>query len=77
MYQPAGEVYISPPEMLNTGGYNLTDVNNWQLGCVLFELLTGYKPFDANDKDTRLTVAIIKNEPPNFSKAENLSKEAK
>jgi len=47
-----------PPEMLNGLAHGRA-VDFWQLGCLVFELLTGYPPFFQSDKGARRQ-AILK-----------------
>lgn len=65
--------------MIMGNGYTLFEINNWQVGCLTYELLTGVKPFDAKDKDTRLTIRKIMREEVQFdaSHCKYLSKEAR
>jgi serine/threonine protein kinase len=49
--------YIAP-EVLAMNGYNFT-VDWWAVGCILFEMLFGYAPF--NDEDAEATLDNVRN----------------
>ena len=49
------------PEVLRKTGYGKA-VDWWTLGCLLYEMLTGYPPFHSNDKH-RLFESIFSGEP--------------
>ena len=52
--------YMSPEQARGKGVDKRTDI--WAFGCVLFEMLTGQKPFDGETL-TDIVAAIVKNEP--------------
>jgi serine/threonine protein kinase/WD40 repeat protein len=52
--------YMSPEQARGKAVDKRTDI--WAFGCVLFEMLTGQKPFDGETL-TDIVAAIVKNEP--------------
>lgn len=44
MWTPTGTLAYKAPEMLEGGGYN-ESVDLWAVGVVMFELITGRRPF--------------------------------
>lgn len=47
-----------PPEIIQHKPYNQM-VDFWNLGCILFELISGYPPFDANQVQENLFRQIL------------------
>lgn len=55
------EDYLAPEILQNLGYTNAVDW--WAFGVLLFEMVTGYRPFASDSKEDLLAEAIIRNQP--------------
>jgi serine/threonine protein kinase len=54
--------YMSPEQLLNRGEQISARTDIWALGVMLYELLTGHRPFEADDRE--ILSELIKKEEP-------------
>lgn len=65
--------YASPEQLRNKSVTTATDV--YSLGVILYELLSGHRPFEAREKDLKqFYEAVTSDEPPPSSVVETVSK---